>query len=333
MEYVNFGHTGLKVSQICLGTAGFSREEPVHWEFTVQDEQTCLEIVDEAIESGINFIDTANLYSYGQSEEIVGEAIQGRRDDLVIASKVGKTVYEDPTRSSLSKRNIITQVHKSLDRLNTDYIDLYYIHKWDYETPIEETLSALTYLVDEGLVRYIGASNLTGYDLMKALYVSDLKDYERFVCIQPEYNLVGRYEEENLLPVAKDQNLGVAPYAPLAAGFLTGVFDKSDTEADLSDDEKTYRDLNQYDTEANWQVLDEVRNLAEEKDATPVQISVAWLLHKDFIDAPIIGPKTLDHLDEYLDSLDIELTVNEMNRLEAPVDPNWDHSLLNLGLG
>lgn len=331
MEYTRLGETGLEISRLCLGCAAYSGDgQPLDgWEWTLNDEDLVLDIIDRAIEAGITFIDTSNLYSLGDSERLVGKAIEGRRDDLVIATKVGKPLGDAPNTGGLSRRHVIEQAEASLERLGTDYIDLYQIHMWDIHTPIEETLSALDYLVNEGLVRYIGASNLTGWQCMKALYTSDLEDLARFVSVQPEYNLVGRQQEQSLLPVARDQGVGVIPYAPVAAGFLTGVYDRDSDAAGMQAKEKTYRDLSRYDTEANWQVLDEIRALADQKDATPVQISLAWLLHKDLVDAPIIGPRTVGELEEYLGALDISLTDDEMERLEAPVDPVWSDSKLN----
>jgi len=332
MEYTYLGDTGLKVSRLCLGCAGLSGDSPPDekWEWTVNDEAQSLEILDHAIENGINFIDTSNIYSWGESERLVGKAIAERRDELVVATKVGSSIHDRPNGWGLSRKHIIEQAKGSLERLGTDYIDLYQLHRRDPNTPIEETLSALDYLVDEGMVRYVGASNMASWELVKALYTSDVNNFERFVCVQPEYNLVARHEEENVLPVAEDQQLGVISYAPLAAGFLTGMYDRESDAEKLRADDDSYLDLGTLATEENWQVLDEVRALADQKDATPVQISVSWLLHKDIVDAPIIGPQNLDHLDEYLRALDVSLSEDEIARLEEPITPTWSLAKLNL---
>jgi aryl-alcohol dehydrogenase-like predicted oxidoreductase len=325
MEYTCLGDTGLEVSRLCLGCGGLSYTD--EWEWTVSDREQSVEVVDRAIEAGINFVDTANVYSLGESEEIVGEAIDGRRDDLVIASKVGQPLEARPNRRGLSRKHVLEQVEKSLDRLGTDYLDLYYAHQWDYRTPIKETLSALDHLVEEGLVRYAAASNLAGWDLMKALKTSDAENYERFVAVQPEYSLVRRHEEENLLPVAEDQSLGVATYSPLAAGFLTGEYER-DGDGALEAEDRTWRDLSESATASNWDVLDVVRDIADREDASPVQVSVAWLLEKDVVDAPIVGPRTPEHVDEYCGALDVSLSDVDVERLEAPIDPSWTRSLV-----
>ena len=319
--------TGIEVSPLCLGTAALSYEGGPDW--TIRDRDQCLELLDRAIDLGINFIDTANIYGGGESEELVGEAIDGRRDELVVASKVGKRTGDGPNDQGLSRKHIYEECEETLARLDTDYLDLYYIHQWDPRPPVSEFLSALDALVTDGKVRYVGASNLVGWQLAQALERADREGYERFVCLQPEYNLVARHEEANLLPVAADQGLAVCPYAPLAAGFLTGEYDR-ETDADaLGNQAQTYRDLNLYADGERWDVLDVISELADQKDATPVQISVAWLLHKEIVTAPVIGPRTTDQLDEYLGSLEITLTDEEIARLEAPIDPVWSEAMMN----
>lgn len=326
MEYTYFGSTGLEVSRLALGCGGFGYTD--EWTWNLSDREASLEVIEHALDAGITFVDTANTYSAGESEELVGEAIDGRRDDYVLASKVGEPVEDHPNRRGLSRKHVLEQVERSLDRLGTDYLDLYYVHQWDYRTPIEETLSALDHLVDEGIVRYVGASNLASWDLMKALKTSDAENYERFVGVQPEYSLIRRHEEENLLPVARDQSLGVASYAPLAAGFLTGQYDRDDDADTLRADDATYRDLGEFATEERWQVLDVVREIADREDATPVQVSVAWLLEKEVVDAPIIGPQSTAHVDEYLGAFDVTLSEDDVARLEEPITPVWNRSMV-----
>jgi aryl-alcohol dehydrogenase-like predicted oxidoreductase len=311
MSYTNLGDTGLEVSRLCLGCMNFGG---------ATDEAESIDIIDRAIDAGINFLDTANVYNDGRSEEIVGEAIQGRRDELVVATKVYGGMADRPNGQGLSKKHVLEQAEASLDRLGTDYIDLYQIHRWDENTPIEETLSALDHLVDEGKVRYIGASTMAGWQFMKALKTSDELGLERFVCMQPEYSLIRRHEEANLLPVCSDQNTGVIPWSPLAGGFLTGKYqrDGAPEDARMADDPPADRW-----NDAEWEVLDVVRELADQKGATPTEVALAWTLHKDVVTTPIIGPRTVDQLEENLGAVDVTLSDEEVDRLEEPVDPSW----------
>lgn len=321
MEYTKLGDTGLEVSRLCLGCMNFGSDR----EWMMDDEEASVELIGRAIDSGVNFLDTANVYSQGESEEIVGRAIEGYdRENLVIATKVFGQMGDGPNKQGLSRKHIIDQAEASLDRLGTDYIDLYQIHRWDETTPIEETLDALDYLVETGKVRYIGASTMMGWQFTKALYESDLNDYRRFVSMQPEYSLVDRHEEENILPACADQGIGVIPWSPLAGGFLTGKYDRESEpeEGRAATDEHTHERF----TEENWEVLDEVRAIADDKGVTPAQVSLAWLLHKDVVDSPIIGPRSLDHLEENLDSLSVSLSADEMDRLEAPKQPVWSRA-------
>lgn len=325
MEYTRLGKTGLEVSELCLGCMNFGSGAP----WMIGNEERSIEIIDRALDLGINFLDTANVYSRGESEEIVGRAIEGRdRSELVIATKVYGKMGEGPNQQGLSRKHIIDQCEASLDRLATDYIDLYQIHRWDDETPIEETLSALTYLVSEGLVRYIGASTMIGWQFMNALKTSDIEGFERFVSMQPEYSLVDRHEEENLLPVCADQGIGVIPWSPLGGGFLTGKYDQEEEpEAGrAADDDYTRKRF----SEENWAVLDVVRELANEKELSPAQISLAWLLHKEVVDSPIIGPRSLEQLEENVESVSVSLSKEEVERLEEPKTPVWSREIGDL---
>lgn len=319
MDYTYLGNTGLEISRLCLGCMNFGSEQP----WMVHDHDEARTVIDRAVDLGINFFDTANVYSHGESEEILGDAIADRdREELVIATKVYGEMYERPNGQGLSRKHILDEAHASLDRLGTDYVDLYQIHRWDEHTPIEETLSALDYLVEEGLVRYVGASTMPAWKLMKALHEADVNNNERFVSMQCEYNLVDRHEEVNVLPLCDDQNLGVIPWSPLAGGFLAGKYEreKEPEEGRAVTDQFMQKRF----TDENWEVLTVVRDLAEEKDATAAQVSLAWLLHKEVVDAPIVGPRTLDHLESNVDALDVELTDEEIERLEAPITPVWN---------
>ena len=319
MEYTTLGDTGLEVSQLCLGTMNFGSEQ----EWMLDDRERSIEVIRGALDLGINFVDTANVYSTGESEEIVGEALEGYdRDELVVATKVYGEMSDGPNGGGLSRKHVLDQCEASLDRLGLEYIDLYQVHRWDDSTPIEETLSALDYLVETGKVRYVGASTMTSYQFTKALYEADLGGYERFRCMQPEYNAVDRHEEANLLPVCAGEGVGVIPWSPLAGGFLTGKYDRdgepeSGTRAET--DEYTRRRF----TDENWAVLNAVRDIAEQKAATPAQVSLAWLLHKPVVDSPIIGPGTMAHLEENVGAVDISLSDEEIERIEAPKTPRW----------
>ena len=319
MEYTYLGNSGLEVSRLCLGCMNFGSEQP----WMVHDHDEALEVIDRAFELGINFVDTANAYSNGESEEILGKALAERdRSELVVATKVYLPMREGPNGQGLSRKHVLDQVQASLDRLDTDYIDLYQIHRWDDNTPIEETLSTLDGLIDEGVVRYVGASSMPAWKFMKALHTADINNYERFVSMQCEYNLVDRHEEANVLPLCADQDVGVIPWSPLAGGFLTGKYERGNDQEEgraATDDFMQKRF-----TEENWAVLDTVRELADEKDATAAQVSLAWLLHKDLVDAPIVGPRTIDHLEENVDALEVDLTDEELRRLEAPIEPVWN---------
>ena len=321
MEYTRLGDTGLEVSRLCLGCMNFGSDAP----WMIDDREQSEAVIERAIEHGINFFDTANVYSQGESERILGAALDGRRDEHVIATKVHGRMADRPNGQGLSRRHILEQADASLDRLGTDYIDLYQIHRWDDETPITETLSALDTLVDHGKVRYVGASTMSGWQFTKALYEADVNNFERFVSMQAEYNLVDRHEEANVLPVCRDQGVGVIPWSPLAGGFLTGKYERGEDPAGgrAADDEHT---RNRF-TEDNWAVLDEVRTLADRKGTTPVGISLAWLLAKDVVDAPIVGPRTLEHLDEQVAALSISLSDDEIERLEAPKTPVWSREI------
>jgi aryl-alcohol dehydrogenase-like predicted oxidoreductase len=319
MTYTRLGDTGLEVSEFCLGCMNFGSDEP----WMIGDEEQSKEVIHHAVDLGINFFDTANVYSQGESEQILGDALaEYDRDEMVIATKVFGRMGEGPNRQGLSRKHILDQVEASLERLGTDYIDLYQIHRWDDETPIEETLSALDSLIEKGVVRYVGASTMPGWKFSKALYTADIENYERFRCMQPEYNAVDRHEEANLLPVCEDQGVGVIPWSPLAGGFLTGKYDRDDDPEDgLRADADEY--TNQRFTEENWEVLEAIESVAEEKDASPAQVSLAWLLHKPVVDAPIIGPRKLEHLEENVAAIDVDLTDEDLERIEAPKRPSW----------
>jgi aryl-alcohol dehydrogenase-like predicted oxidoreductase len=319
MAYRRLSGTGLELSALCLGCWNFGTEEP----WMIGDESAALSVIDAAVDAGVNVLDTANVYSHGESERIVGRALESfDRDELVVTSKVFGRMRDGPNGQGLSRKHVLEQVERSLDRLGTDYLDLYQIHRWDETTPITETLAALDYLVEEGLVRYVGASSMAAWKFTKALYEADLHNRERFASMQLEYSLVARHEEQNLLPVCADQNVGTLVWSPLAGGFLADEYDReSSPDPGTRAAEDPY--MNQRFTEENWAVLDVVRDLADRKDATPAQVSLAWLLHKDAVDGIVIGPNSRDHLTDSLAALEVTLSDAEIDRLEAPKSPRW----------
>ena len=293
MEYRQLGRTGTRVSELCLGTMTFGNEA---------DESTSRQIVDRFVDAGGNFVDTANVYSQGVSEEITGRAIAGKRDQIVVATKARFAMGGDTNAVGSSRRNLRAACEASLRRLDTEWIDLYQVHMWDRHTPLEETLSTLDDLVREGKVRYIGASNFAGWHLAKALGISALHDWEPFVCLQPEYSLITRDAERELIPLCQSEGLAVIPWSPLGGGILTGKYTKGadfptgtrggDTENPIT---FTYR----LDDRA-WNIVDAVKDAAEKTGKSAAQISLNWVLHRRGVTAPIIGARNLTQLDDNL---------------------------------
>jgi len=324
VEYTYLGNTGLEVSRLCLGCMNFGTGQP----WMVHDRDRARTVIDRALDMGINFFDTANVYSNGESEEILGAALREsdrNRDELVVATKVCGRMRDGPNGRGLSRKHVLDQARASLDRLGLDYLDLYQIHRWDDDTPIAETLSALDHLVEQGLVRYVGASTMPAWKFMKALHEADVGGYERFVSMQCEYNLVDRHEEANVLPLCADQDVGVLPWSPLAGGFLADKYERGQepTDGRAATDEFTKKRF----AEDNWDVLELVRELAEQKGTTAPQVSLAWLLGTDVVDAPIVGPRTVDHLEDAVGALDVEVTDEERTRLEASITPVWNREI------
>jgi aryl-alcohol dehydrogenase (NADP+) len=277
-------------------------------------------IVERALDLGVNFFDTANVYSNGRSEEIMGELLKDRRDDVVIATKVRLNTGEGPNKEGLSRYHILSQVRKSLKRLGTDRIDLYQIHRWDYGTPIEETLQTLNDLVRQGTFSYIGASSMSAWQFAKALFTSDRLGIARFVSMQNHYNLCYREEEREMIPLCKDQGVGLIPWSPLARGFLTGRYKRGKIpesaryRADKYFAERFFRP-------EDFDVVERAEEVAKEKGVKTSQIALAWLLNKG-VNAPIIGATRVEHLEEAVGSLDVQLTEDDVKRLEEPYEPH-----------
>jgi len=300
MEYVNLGSTGTKVSPLCFGTWRFGGEV---------DRDTAHELLDRCGDRGINFLDTANVY--GPAEEFIGEWLAEQdREDYVIASKVYGN-RESRFDENLSRKNIRAEIEGTLDRLDTDYVDLYYIHAWDEETPIEETLRTLSDLVREGKVHYLGASNTAGWQLAKALWTSDVEDLERFEVTQPRFSANYRAPVAEHLELCADQDLGVCPFSPLGGGFLTGKYSR-DRDAP---DEARYDDADQF-SDSDWAVFDAVESVAEENDATPAQVSLRWLMdQREFTCIPIFGARTVEQFEENVGALDASLSGDQFDRI------------------
>ena len=320
MQYVRLGNTGLRVSRICLGTMTYGSTE---WRDWVLDEEESRPFFKRALELGINFFDTADVYSLGVSEEVTGRALKdfGKRDAVVIATKVYSPMGGGPNERGLSRKHIMESIDGSLRRLGTDYVDLYQIHRWDDETPIEETLDALNDVVKAGKARYIGASSMFAWQLAKALYTSDRHGWTRFVSMQDHYNLVYREEEREMIPLCLDQGVGVIPWSPLARGFLAGnrTTDRSGETARAKSDAFAHQ---MYYQEADFQVLDRCVELANLRGVKPAQIALAWMLHKPGITAPIIGASKMYQLEEAVAATEIKLDAEEVRRLEEPYVPH-----------
>jgi aryl-alcohol dehydrogenase-like predicted oxidoreductase len=311
MHYAQLGPTGMQVSRICLGTMSFGNSE--EWMIEIDKARP---IVKRALDLGVNFFDTANVYSNGRSEEIVGELLKDHRDNVVIATKVRLKVGEGPNSDGLSRYHIMDQIKKSLKRLRTDRIDLYQTHRWDYSTPIEETLLALNDLVRQGMVNYIGTSSMFAWQFAKALAASDLLGIARFVSMQNHYNLCYREEEREMIPFCDNQRIALIPWSPLARGFLTGRYKrggKVDTPRYRSDKYFAERFFKPED----FDVVERAEEIAREKGVTVSQIALAWLLHKG-VCAPIIGATKVEHLEDAVSSLDVKLSSDNMKRLEEP---------------
>jgi aryl-alcohol dehydrogenase (NADP+) len=296
------------------------------WRDWVLEEGESRPFIQRALELGINFFDTADAYSTGVSEEILGRALKdfARRDEVVIASKVFFPMGDKPNQGGLSRVHIMNAIDDSLRRLGTDYIDLYQIHRWDPETPIEETLEALHDVVKSGKVRYIGASSMYAWQFSKTLYLADINGWTRFVAMQNHYNLVYREEEREMLPLCRSEGVGVIPWSPLARGFLSGTRSRQDWgETPRAKSDEFAHDM--YYQESDFTVVERVIEIAEQRGATPSQIALAWLLHQPGVTAPIIGASQMAHLEQDAAAIDIELSTEELDMLQQPYQP---HSIL-----
>jgi 1-deoxyxylulose-5-phosphate synthase len=317
MDYVKLGSTGLEVSRICLGCMSFGEPERGAHPWSIGPDKA-RPIIRKAFDAGINFLDTANVYSDGSSEEIVGQALADftHREEVVLATKVNGRMRPGANGAGLSRKAIMSEIDNSLRRLQTDYVDLYQIHRFDHATPVEETMEALNDVVTAGKALYIGASSMYAWEFSKMLHVAELHGWSRFVSMQDHYNLLYREEEREMLPLCEDQGIGVIPWSPLARGRLTRKWDEV-TERSRTDEfgKRLY-------SEDDRAIVDAVANVAEKRGNSRAQVALAWLLSKPVVSAPIVGVTSPEQLDDLLGALSVELSAEEIEQLEETYEPH-----------
>ena len=321
MQYVNLGKSGLKVSRLCLGMMTYGTPT---WRPWVLDEDASRPFIKKALDAGINFFDTADMYSLGVSEELTGKLLREfgvKRENAVIATKLFFNLTDESNAGGLSRKHIMDAIDASLTRLGMDYVDLYQIHRWDHETPIEETMEALHDVVKAGKARYIGASSMYAWQFAKAQHIADANGWTRFASMQNHYNLVYREEEREMIPLCIDQGVGLIPWSPLARGFLAGNRKRDgggDTARSKSDDFAN----EMYFRENDFTIIERVQEIAKNHGVTNAQIALAWMLSKSHITAPIIGASKMAHLNQAIAALEIELTEDEISSLEEAYQPH-----------
>lgn len=316
MDYIKFGRTGLDISRICLGCMSYGDPQSGTHPWTLREADT-RQFIKKALESGINFFDTANSYSLGSSEEYVGRALKdfAKREEIVLATKVWTRMRPGPNGAGLSRKNIMFEIDASLRRLGTDYVDLYQIHRWDSTTPIEETLEALNDVAKAGKARYIGASSMYAWQFAKALYISDIHGWQRFVSMQNYVNLLYREEEREMLPLCEAEGIGVIAWSPMARGRLTRDWDEV---SERSETDAFAKKLYATTADADKKVVEQVAIVAKNRGVSRAQIALAWILQKKPISAPIVGATKMHHLDDAVAALSIKLTPDEISALEDP---------------
>jgi len=321
MQYVKLGKSGLTVSRLCLGMMTYGSTK---WRDWVLEEKQALPFVRRALEAGINFFDTADVYSLGASEEVLGNTLKTcnvQRENVVIATKVFSPMSEDVNDRGLGRKHILNSIDGSLRRLQTDYVDLYQIHRWDYETPIEETMEALHGVVKSGKARYIGGSSMFAWQFAKAQYTADLHGWTRFASMQDHYNLVYREEEREMIPFCIDQGIGIIPWSPMARGFFAGNRSREGGGETTRAKSDPFADR-LYFREEDFLVADRAWEVAKAHNVTGPQVALAWLLSKPYVTAPIIGASKMEHLDQALAALEIKLDDDQIKRLEELYQPH-----------
>ncbi len=316
MEYTTLGTTGIDVSRLCLGCMSFGKEHRDEW---MLDEEGGRELIERAIDLGITFFDTANIYSQGESEEILGDVLaEYDRDRFTVGTKVRFEMGDNPQSAGLSRKTIEQELDNSLERLGMETVDLYQIHRWDYDTPIEQTLRALDDAVRRGKVRHIGASSMWAHQFAEALHTSERLGLESFATMQNLYNLAYREEEREMLPLCEKAGIGVIPWSPVAAGYLARPYEQDDATARGEHETSLGRPYREGGGET---VNERVEELAAEKDRSMAQIALAWLLHKEWVTTPIVGTSSIEHLEDAVEALSIDLSTSELEYLEAPYKP------------
>jgi 1-deoxyxylulose-5-phosphate synthase len=321
MQYVNLGKTGMKVSRLCLGMMSYGSKQ---WREWVLEGDEAKPFVKRALEAGINFFDTADVYSTGESERITGKIFKDlgvKRDNIILATKVNGQMSDDVNDKGLSRKHILDSIDKSLQRLQMDYVDLYQIHRWDYETPIEETLEALKDVVRAGKARYIGASSMFAWQFAKALHTSETHGWTKFVSMQNHYNLVYREEEREMIPLCIDQGIGLIPWSPLARGFLAGNRKRGGGGETTRSNSDPFGD-SMYFRDEDFTVAECAAEVAKERGVTSSQIALAWILSKPYVSSPIIGATKMDHLDQSIAALELQLTEEDIKKLEESYRPH-----------
>ena len=321
MEYVNLGNTGMKVSRLCLGMMSYGSKK---WRDWILEEQESKPFIQRALEAGINFFDTADVYSLGESERVTGNLFKNlgvKRENIIVATKVNGQMSDDVNDKGLSRKHIMDSIDKSLQRLQMDYVDLYQIHRWDYEVPIEETLEALNDVVRAGKARYIGASSMFAWQFAKALHTSEKHGWAKFVSMQNHYNLAYREEEREMIPLCVDQGIGLIPWSPMARGFFAGNRKRGGGgETTRAQSDPFANGL--YFRDEDFVVADRVAEIGNERGVSGSQVALAWILSKPYVHSPIIGATKMDHLDQAIAALDIKLSDDEIKRLEEPYKPH-----------
>ena len=321
MRYTSLGETGLRVSKLCIGCMSFGGPDAEGFEWTLGYEDS-KKIIDRAVNLGINFFDTADVYSNGKSEQIVGKALQGRRNQIVLATKVGLPTGEGPDDRGLGRKHIRRNLKRSLANLRTDRVDLYQIHRWDYNTPIAEVLKTLTEAVrKEEAVDHLGGSSMWAWQFAKALYTSDRLGLERFKTMQDHYNLAYREEEREMIPLCREEGIPILPWSPLGRGFLTGKYKRKAKPGTIRYRTDKYLSKRYFRPE-DFDVVERLQEVAKEKGVKPAQLALAWLINKKDVASPIIGPTKVDQLEELAEAADLRLKSGDMKRLEEPYRPH-----------
>ena len=321
MQYVNLGKTGMKVSRLCLGMMSYGSKQ---WREWVLEEDEAKPFIQRALEAGINFFDTADVYSLGESERITGRILRDlgvKRDNVIVATKVNGQMSDDINDRGLSRKHILDSIDKSLQRLQMDYVDLYQIHRWDYEVPIEETLEALNDVVRAGKARYIGASSMYAWQFAKALHTSESHGWAKFVSMQNHYNLVYREEEREMIPLCIHEGIGLIPWSPMARGFFAGNRKRGGGGETVRSNSDPFGNSLYFRAE-DFAVAELAAEVAKERGVTGPQIALAWMLNKPHIHSPIIGATKMEHLDQAIAALDIKLSDEEVKKLEETYQPH-----------